>query len=478
MASDAEIPLPGRSGDWSASAVTTATITASPPNSRSIRFMENLRNFSGILGTGPPVKRWNERQFAALATLANCLGQRGDAFVELGILDQNRWQEPDHGPATGQDEDAPLLHRLDHRGRRFLQLDGLHHPTAANLADLWHPEVAHARLKTRPGTGCAGMKRVICEHLERRGSRRTDQWVTGEGAAVAPLGHALADRGRDRVVQHRVQCIEVIERDVADTLQHRSERISVLRVGGGGEGAEGAPVVGPMRGNDADAPGGDARELERGLDRLGSRVSKRDPSQGWGQQRPQRVKEVLARRRIEALMGIGQVRRLVLDGIGHQRVRVPKKIDAVIGHQVEVPPVLVVPQIGPLAANKGDAPARVQRDRAELGVRGGQVVTHVPAPSNARVSGCSPRPSSSPTAWMPRRMACAAASSLTLARPLPYSATRSTSSRRMVGITLPSSLMSRMKPGVSAKISRRSALSALAISIARRSPSTLIATPS
>src|SRR5436305_3015999 len=150
------MPLPGRSGDWSASAVTTATITASPPNSRSIRFMENLRNFSGILGTGPPVKRWNERQFAALATLANCLGQRGDAFVELGILDQNRWQEPDHVSATGQNEDAALLHRPDHRGRRFLQLDGQHQATTADLANLGQPEVANAFLKTRPGPGRAG----------------------------------------------------------------------------------------------------------------------------------------------------------------------------------------------------------------------------------------------------------------------------------------------------------------------------------
>ena len=62
-------------------------------------------------------------------------------------------------------------------------------------------------------------------------------------------------------------------------------------------------------------------------------------------QRTQRVKEVLARRRVEALMGIGQLRCLKLDGIGHLRVRVPQEIDTVIGHQVEVPPVFVVPQI-------------------------------------------------------------------------------------------------------------------------------------
>src|SRR6266550_4028717 len=194
MASDAEIPLPGWSGDWSASAVTTATITASPPNSRSIRFMENLRNFRGILGTRPPVKRWNERQFAALATLANCLGQRGDAFVELVVLDQNRWQEPDHGSSSWQDEDAALLHRLDHRGRRFLQLNRQHQPTTADLANLGQPEVTDTVLKTRPGTGRAGMKRIIREHFEGCGSGGADQWIAGEGGPMAPPGHAVADR--------------------------------------------------------------------------------------------------------------------------------------------------------------------------------------------------------------------------------------------------------------------------------------------
>src|SRR2546421_4154249 len=164
MASDAEIPLPGRSGDWSASAVTTATITASPPNSRSIRFMGNLRRFSCILGTRPRVKRWNAKQFAALAGLANCLGQGVDAFVELIVLDQNGWKEPDDSASAWQDEDAPLLHCLDHGGRWLLQLDGLHQAAAADLADLRQPEIANALLKTRPGTGRVGMKRFIREH--------------------------------------------------------------------------------------------------------------------------------------------------------------------------------------------------------------------------------------------------------------------------------------------------------------------------
>src|SRR3989442_11927266 len=130
-------------------------------------------------------------------------------------------------------------------------------------------------------------------------------------------------------------------------------------------------------------------------------------------------------------MGIGQPRRLELDGIGHQRVGVPQQIDAVVGHQVVVPPVFVVPQVRPLPAKKGEAPAGVKRNRAELGVGRDQVVTHFPAPSNARVNGCSPLPPSSPTAWMPRRIACAAANNFTLAPPLPYSEKLSTSSMRI-----------------------------------------------
>src|SRR2546429_2848729 len=301
--------------------------------------------------------------------------------------------------------------------------------------------------------------------------------VGGHSDTALPLDR-LDDHGRDRVVEHAVEGVEVIEGDVASALEHRCEGIPILGVGRCRKGAKGASMVSPMRGNDADTPGRDAREFERGLDRLGTRVSKGDPAQRWGEQHAQRLQEIPARRRVEALVGIGQLRRLDPDGIGHQRMRVPKKIDAVVRHQVEIAAVLVVPQVRPLAPYECEPPAGMQGDRAELGVRGGQVVTHVPAPSKARVSGCSPRPSSSPTAWMPRRIACAAASSLTLARPLPYSATRSTSSRRIVGITLPSSLTSRMKPGVSAKMSRRSALSAVAISMARRSPSALMAIPS
>src|ERR1700736_6709587 len=113
---------------------------------------------------------------------------------------------------------------------------------------------------------------------------------------------------------------------------------------------------------------------------------------------------------------------------------VAKEIDAVVGHQIEVPPVFVIPQVRSLSPNQRQPPAGVQRDRTELRMGGGQVVTHVPAPSKARISGCSPRPSSSPTAWMPRRMACAAASNLTLARPLPYLATRSTPSGGVNGV--------------------------------------------
>src|SRR5439155_12433 len=100
--------------------------------------------------------------------------------------------------------------------------------------------------------------------------------VGGHPDAALPLDR-LDDHGRDRVVQHLVEGVEVIEGDVPDAFEHGCERVAILRVGRRRQGAEGAPVVGAMRGNDADTPGRDARELERRLDRLGSRVCKRDP---------------------------------------------------------------------------------------------------------------------------------------------------------------------------------------------------------
>jgi hypothetical protein len=60
-------------------------------------------------------------------------------------------------PPGGQDEDASLLHRLDHGSRGFLQLDGQHHAAAADLADLTQAEFANALLEARALLGRLGM---------------------------------------------------------------------------------------------------------------------------------------------------------------------------------------------------------------------------------------------------------------------------------------------------------------------------------
>src|SRR5712692_2337214 len=134
--------------------------------------------------------------FVVSAGLANRRGQRVDSLVELIVLDQNRRQEPDDGSPRGQDEDASLLHSLNHGGNWLLELDGLHHAPAANLANLRQSKVANALLKTGPGVGRACMERFVSEHLEGRGPGGADQWIAGEGAPMASLGHSLADRLR------------------------------------------------------------------------------------------------------------------------------------------------------------------------------------------------------------------------------------------------------------------------------------------
>src|ERR1700681_2128289 len=129
---------------------------------------------------------------------ANRLAQHVDSLVELGVLDQNRWQEPDDGPPGGQDEDSVLLHRLDHRGHRLLELDGLHHASAANLANLRQVEVANPLLKTLSRLGRAGVQRLVRQHPQGRGAGGADQRIAGERTPMAPLGNPVAHRlGRD-----------------------------------------------------------------------------------------------------------------------------------------------------------------------------------------------------------------------------------------------------------------------------------------
>ena len=131
--------------------------------------------------------------------------------------------------------------------------------------------------------------------------------------------------------------------------------------------------------------------------RLRPGIRERDPAQRGREKPGERVEKLLARRRVEALVRVGQPRGLPLDGFAHQWMRVAKKVDAVVRHQVEIAPVVFVPEIAALTANQADASIGVQRNRLESCLQL-HAVTHVPAPSNARVSGCSPRPSSRPTA--------------------------------------------------------------------------------
>src|SRR5438132_10296192 len=101
---------------------------------------------------------------------AEGLGERVNSHVEFIILNQNRGQEPDDGPPRREDENTVLLHRLDHRGDWLLELDGLHQAPAADLADLWQPEVAYALLEMCSSLRCAGMQRLVRQHPQCDGS--------------------------------------------------------------------------------------------------------------------------------------------------------------------------------------------------------------------------------------------------------------------------------------------------------------------
>src|SRR5947209_3608951 len=124
--------------------------------------------------------------------LANDLAEHLDPLVELGVVDQDRGKEPDHRPAARKDEHAPLLHRLDHRRRRLLELDRQHQAAAADLAELRQAELHNPLLEASALVGRPGVKVLVRKDLKRRDARGAHQRVAGERAAVACLGGALA----------------------------------------------------------------------------------------------------------------------------------------------------------------------------------------------------------------------------------------------------------------------------------------------
>src|SRR5207247_2592520 len=111
-------------GTWRRQSAGLSPLTnrSSCRNSRCVRSVTSLRVCL--------IEPWPSRD------LADGLGEHLDSFVELGLLDQDRGKEPDHGAAAGQYEHAALLHRLDDWSRRLLQFDSQHQSPPADLADL------------------------------------------------------------------------------------------------------------------------------------------------------------------------------------------------------------------------------------------------------------------------------------------------------------------------------------------------------
>src|SRR5207302_106872 len=56
----------------------------------------------------------------------------------------------------------------------------------------------------------------------------------------------LEDDGTNALVEDRVERVQIVEGNVTEAFQHRAERITVLCLGGGGEGAERPAMVGTV----------------------------------------------------------------------------------------------------------------------------------------------------------------------------------------------------------------------------------------
>jgi len=234
----------------------------------------------------------------------------------------------------------PFAHRLRRDGHPHGQAVG---DALGQAEDVRHDPVLRER-EGAPGAKL-GLDLVTDEERAAGPAPLADplQIAGGRDADASLALDRFDDDRRDRVIERGVHRLEIVERDMPNPREHWLEGIPVAGVAGRREGAKGAPVVGAMRRDDPGAPGRNPRVFQCRLHRLGARIAEGDPGQSRREQDAKRSKKLVAGRRVEALVGIGELRRLRVDGGIHGRVRVAQDVDAVIGHQVEVATPSLVP---------------------------------------------------------------------------------------------------------------------------------------
>ena len=200
---------------------------------------------------------------------------------------------------------------------------------------------------------------------------------------------------------------------VLHTGHHRLERRAQGRFAGEGERPHRATVEALLEGQDARAARA-ARELERGLDRLGAGVGRIDPA---GLPHPGQPHQALGERdrlrRREVVAHVHEPLRLRADRLDDRGMRVTESVDGDAGEEVEVLAPVDIPHAGtaPVGERRHRARGRALGDPGEalaegirLGTGDGRTAvrgaahgtTSVPMPSCVKISSrieCGTRPS-------------------------------------------------------------------------------------
>ena len=177
-------------------------------------------------------------------------------------------------------------------------------------------------------------------------SRRTAWKYSAVGGVHAALAlHGFEQHGGDRRVERRLERVDVVPRHVAEALGQRLERLVLLRLAGGVQRGERAPVERAVGAHDDVAAA--AAELAGELD-----ARTRWPRRRSCRRRPARRRRAAGRAwrppRAAARCRRGSTRaaasRLVGDRLGDHRVGVPERRDREPGQEVEVAVAVAVPQ--------------------------------------------------------------------------------------------------------------------------------------
>src|SRR5438552_3229383 len=254
------------------------------------------------------------------------------------------------------------------------------------------------------------------------------------------------------------------------------ERLAELPSPGGAQRAHRPRVESPHRGDDSRPAGRGPRELDRGLDRLGTGIAQEDSVQvprGHGEQFLD-----------EGRLGIGPERRADVDellgltrnGLDDRGVAVAEIPDAEGGPAIDVLMVRVVPQRRHRSAHEGELSLGRTREFDGPRVRGAQEIT-VPMPSRARSTGSGCKEEAMTTRGTPPSSASPAAINFFFIRPYAKSMNWRRRARGTSRINVEGSLGSRSRPGTFVSRTRASASIATATWAAIRSASALISSP-